>query len=97
MSPQDPDALRAAFLDVLSSIAPEAASTPLDPQRSLRDQLDIDSVDLLNLMLGLHRRLGVDIPESDYAHLLDLDSAVRYLGAKLRRGTAAAGAAPASP
>lgn len=83
MSQPSLDTIRTVFLDVLAGIAPEAASTPLDPGRSLRDQLDIDSVDLLNLMLGLHQRLGVDIPESDYARLQTVEAAIRYLGEKL--------------
>lgn len=75
--------LRATVLDALASIAPEAASMTLDPKTSLREQLDIDSVDFLNLLTTLHKRLGVDIPEADYAQMQTLDGLVAYLGRKL--------------
>lgn len=75
--------LRATVLDALASIAPEAASAPLDAKRSLREQLDIDSVDFLNLLTTLHKRLGIDIPEADYAQLQTLDDMVAYIVRKL--------------
>jgi acyl carrier protein len=74
--------LRAAVVSVLGEIAPEADAARLDPTRSLRQQLDLDSMDFLNFVVGLHRRLGVEIPESDYSRLASLDGAVAYLGAK---------------
>lgn len=76
--------IRATVLDALAGIAPEADAATLDPGVNLRDQLDIDSMDFFNLMLTLHARLGVDIPERDYPQLTSLDSAVRYLSARLR-------------
>ncbi|MCC6535059.1 MAG: acyl carrier protein [Burkholderiales bacterium] len=53
-------------------------------QSPLRDQLDLDSMDWLDVLVGLHERLKVDIPESDYARLVTLDDLVAYLGAKAR-------------
>ncbi len=78
-----PDEIRAAVLDTLAGIAPEAATAPLDARRSLREQLDIDSVDFLNFLTSLHQRLGVDVPEADYAQLQTLDDSVAYLARKL--------------
>ncbi len=71
--------IRAAFLEELRNIAPEADLAKLDPSADLREALDIDSMDFLNLMIAIHRRLGVDIPELDYPKLASLDSALRYL------------------
>ena len=45
----------------------------------MRDQVDLDSIDWLNFLLGLHGALGVDIPETDYAALVTLDDLVAYL------------------
>jgi acyl carrier protein len=73
------DALRAVFLESLAAIAPEAPLDDLDPDDSLREQLDIDSMDLLRLARLLHQRLGVEIPELDYPKLDYLDDAVDYL------------------
>ena len=77
------DDIRAAVLDALSSVAPEGDYQRLKPDRPLRDQLDIDSYDFLNVVVHLHDQLGVDIPEADYQQLGTLDATVAYLAAKL--------------
>lgn len=73
------DDLKRAVLDALLSVAPEADAAALDPTRSLREQLDIDSMDFLRFVVAIHRALGVDVPERDYAKLATLDSSVDYL------------------
>ncbi len=81
--------LTATVLDALTRIAPEVVPAELAPDRPLRDQVDLDSMDWLNFLLGLHGRLGVDIPESDYRRLVTLDDLVRYLGDRLAASPAA--------
>jgi acyl carrier protein len=71
--------MQAAVLGVLGEIAPEADLTRLDPAVSFRDQLDLDSMDVLNFMIGLHTAFGVDIPEADYAQLATLAGCLDYL------------------
>jgi acyl carrier protein len=71
--------LKTALLDALVSVAPEIDPATVDPARDLREQLDLDSMDFLNVMIALHERLGVDIPEADYPQLASLDAAVLYL------------------
>jgi acyl carrier protein len=73
------DEIRATVIRVLQQIAPETDPARIDPHASLRDQLDLDSMDVLNVMIGLHDALHVDIPETDYAKLGTLDEAVAYL------------------
>ena len=75
--------IRRALIDALSSVAPEGDYDRLKPDRPLRDQLDIDSYDFLNVVVRLHEQLGVDIPEADYQKLATLDSAVAYLAPRL--------------
>ena len=77
------DEIRATAIRVLQQIAPETDPTRIDPQTSLRDQLDLDSMDVLNVMIGLHDALHVDIPETDYAQLATLDAAVAYLARRI--------------
>jgi acyl carrier protein len=79
----DADEIRRAVLGVLGGIAPEADLSALDPARNFIDQLEIDSMDLLNLAIGIHERLGIDVPESDYPKLASLRGCIDYLGAKL--------------
>jgi acyl carrier protein len=79
--------IRQAFLDVLAQIAPEGDYARLKPHLPLRDQLDIDSYDFLNVVVAVHERIGVDIPEADYQKLATLDSAVSYLALRLAAST----------
>ena len=79
----NPSAIRQAVIDALSSVAPEGDYDRLRPDRSLREQLDIDSYDFLTVMVRLHESLGVDVPEADYGKLATLDEAVVYLAARL--------------
>lgn len=74
--------IRSVVLEELGRIAPEIDIAEIDPAGDLRDEMDIDSMDHLNLMIALHKRLGIEIPEIDYPKLLTLDAAVAYLKAK---------------
>jgi len=76
------DELRATVLRVLGDIAPEADLASLEPGVDLREQLDLDSMDILNFVVGLHTALGVDVPEADYPKFATLDGGVEYLVAR---------------
>ena len=75
--------LKQIVMNAILDIAPEADFETLDPDDELREQLDLDSMDFLNVVIGLHEALGIDIPESDYAKLSTLTSAIDYLEHKL--------------
>ena len=75
--------IRAALIEALSAIAPEGDYAALRGDRPLRDQLDIDSFDFLNVVIRLHDKLGVDVPEADYQKLATLDAAIDYLASRL--------------
>jgi len=70
---------RAAVLAVLTRIAPEVDPDDITDDALLRDQVDLDSMDWLNFLRGIHSRLHVDIPESDYASLRTLADVVGYV------------------
>jgi acyl carrier protein len=76
------DDIRQVVVRVLRDIAPEIRPERLDPSANLRDALDLDSVDFMNFVVGLHAALGVDVPESDYDKLASLDACVAYLAAQ---------------
>lgn len=80
------DEIRAGVMATLLTIAPELAGEPLASDRALREQVDLDSMDWLNVIVGLHQRFGVDIPEADYARLTTLDAIVAYLAGRLAPG-----------
>lgn len=76
---------RQALADALARIAPEADLADLGPDDNLREQLDLDSMDFLNLVVELHDRTGIDIREEDYAALRTLSDWLAYLAAPARR------------
>jgi len=79
----DREQLRTVALEVLRSIAPEVEADGIEPAVPLRHQVDLDSMDWLNFLIGLHQRLGVNIPETDYAQLVTLDNVLDYLQTRL--------------
>lgn len=80
------DDIRGEILSVLTTIAPEVEADDIRDEVLLRDQVDLDSMDWLNFLIGVHKRLHVDIPESDYASLRTLNDVVRLVQ---RQGSAA--------
>jgi acyl carrier protein len=74
--------LREAIQNAIGRVAPEADVDGLLPGVELRDQLDIDSFDFLNIVIALHESLGIEIPEADYGRLSTIDGAVVYLQQK---------------
>lgn len=75
--------LLASVVSTLKSIAPEVEESDLVADQPLRTQVDLDSMDWLNFLIGLHDKLKVDIPESDYARLRTLNDLLDYLRAKV--------------
>ena len=77
----DAHAIREAVVESVLEIAPEADFGRVDAARSLREQLELDSFDFLNLLIALQARVGVEVPESDYRQVDSLDGLVAYLAA----------------
>lgn len=73
------DGVRQRVLAVLATVAPEMEPAELDPRQNFRDQMDFDSMDFLNFVIGLHKAFGVDVPEADYPKLFSLAGCVEYL------------------
>ena len=76
------DEIRNVVFRCLGEIAPEADPEQLKPDVPFRDQLDLDSMDLLNVLIAIHKELGVEIPERDYPKLATLEGCVDYLAAQ---------------
>jgi len=75
--------IRETIIAGLSQIAPEADFEELSPTENIREELDIDSFDFLNFLIGLDDKLGVEIPESDYEKLISMDDLIGYLQERL--------------
>ena len=82
MSAVDERGIRETVLRVLRTVAPEVDTASIDPKADWREQLDLDSVDLLNFLVRVHEALGIDIPEEDYPKLSSLERCVEYLAAR---------------
>lgn len=80
---QSRQALADAVMALLCSIAPEVEPATIDPARPLRRQVDLDSMNWLDLMVGLKQRFGVEIAEADYARLVSLNDVIDELQARL--------------
>lgn len=71
--------IRALAADVLAGIAPEADLATVGDDEDLRTALDLDSMDFMNFVIGLHQRTGIDIPEADVPKLFTLRGLTGYL------------------
>ena len=81
MSPAD---IREEIIDILSEIAPDEDLTNIDDETSFREQLELDSMDFLDIVMELRKRHRVQIPEEDYGNLASMQSTVTYLEPKMR-------------
>jgi acyl carrier protein len=71
-------------LKILLEVAPDIDPATLVASASLRDQFDFDSMDTLQLAIGLKREFGVDVPDRDFRELATLERCVKYLETRLR-------------
>ena len=66
-------------LDIIADIAPDEDLANVKPDVRLRDQLQLDSMDFLDIVMELRKRYGIEVPEKDYIQLASLDSCAAYL------------------
>jgi acyl carrier protein len=76
--------IRSAIVNIITDIAPDEDLSTLKGDVRLRDQIDLDSMDFLDIVMELRKRYNVEVPESDYMQLATLDSSVNYLEPKLK-------------
>jgi acyl carrier protein len=78
------DEIKSVILEIIQDIDDEADLDNLNPGEALRDQLDLDSMDFLDIVMELRKRYQIQIPEADYPQLATLDSCVNYLVPRLK-------------
>ena len=69
-------------LEIIEEIAPDEDVSAVKPDVRLRDQLDLDSMDFLDIVMELRKKHGIEVPEEDYPQLASLDSCAEYLTPK---------------
>ncbi|MBW2190441.1 MAG: acyl carrier protein [Deltaproteobacteria bacterium] len=77
------DEIRSTLLACLSDVAPEIADEEIEDDSDLRDEFDLDSMDILRWVQGIHKALGVEIPEEDYDKVTTLEDAIGYVAARV--------------
>ena len=76
------DECKQVVINIIADIAPDEDLTTLKPDVRLRDQLELDSMDFLDIVMELRKRYGVEVPEADYIQLASLNSCADYLTPK---------------
>ena len=76
------DDCKRLVIDIISDIAPDEDLTAIKPEIKLRDQLQLDSMDFLDIVMELRKRHGIEVPETDYGQLASLESCAEYLTPK---------------
>ena len=81
--------LHEVVIRALTEVAPDVDPGGIDPDADLGEQLDIDSMDFLNIIVAIREQTGIEIPERDYPKLSTLSDAVAYLAAAQQGGVGA--------
>ena len=84
------DDIKQIVLDIIADIAPDEDLSNVEPAERLRDQLDLDSMDFLDIVMELRKQHGIEVPEADYPELASLDSCANYLLPKFEAKAAGA-------
>lgn len=80
MSPQE---IRQVIINILGDIAPDEDLSDLKDETSFRDQMELDSMDFLDIVMELRKRYRVQVPEEDYPQLDSMATTVSYLTPKM--------------
>ena len=71
--------VRQAVVSILEDIAPDEDISSIKDEVTLRDQMDLDSMDFLDIVMELRKRFNIEVPESDYQQLVSMSSCIQYL------------------
>ena len=78
------DEISDVIIEIILDIDEDAQTEGLNPDEPLRDQIDLDSMDFLDIVMELRKRYKLQIPEEEYPELASLTSCVNYLEPKLK-------------
>jgi len=76
------DEIKQVVTDIIADVAPDEDVTNIKPDVRLRDQLELDSMDFLDIVMELRKRHNIEVPEAEYPELASLDSCAAYLSPK---------------
>ena len=73
------DQVKQIVIDIIKEIAPDEDTTDIKSEVALREQMDLDSMDFLDIVMELRKQHGIEVPEEDYPKLASLQSCSDYL------------------
>jgi len=76
--------IRATVLEIIAQIIPDEDLSNLKGDIPIREQVEMDSMDFLDIIMELRKRYGIEVPENDYAQLATLDGSVAYLEPRMK-------------
>jgi acyl carrier protein len=77
--------IRASVLEIIGQIIPDEDLSNIKGDVPIREQVELDSMDFLDIVMELRKRYGIEVPESDYMKLATLDGSVAYLEPRMRK------------
>ena len=77
------EGIRKAIIDIIREIVPDEDLGGIDSEKPLRDQIDLDSMDFLDIVMELRKQYSIEVPEQDYPELASMNSTVNYLLPKM--------------
>ncbi len=78
------DQIRDTVVGIINEILPDGDCSGVDPDKKLREQLELDSMDFLDIVMELRKKYRIEVPEADYGRLATLNSCIEYLEPKMK-------------
>lgn len=76
--------IKTVVLAIIAEIAPDEDLSDIKSDVPFRDQVELDSMDFLDIVMELRKRYGIEVPEDDYQELATLDGSVAYLEPRMK-------------
>lgn len=76
--------VRQAILDIIEELVPDEDLSSIDDKEKIRDQIELDSMDFLDIIMELRKRYGINVPEDDYPNFITLEGCMDYLAPILK-------------
>ncbi len=77
--------IKNTILEIIAQIIPDEDLSNLKGNIPIREQVELDSMDFLDIIMELRKRYGIEVPESDYVQLATLDGSVAYLEPRMKK------------
>ena len=77
--------IKATVIEIIAQIIPDEDLSKLKGDIPIREQVELDSMDFLDIIMELRKRYGIEVPESDYVQLATLDGSAAYLEPRMKK------------